>query len=55
AGAQLARLSVAAVGVGVGVRPGPGWRVTSVKRLRRLAELVGEGPPGCGSDWPTEP
>jgi hypothetical protein len=53
AGAQLARLGVAAVGVGV--RGGPGWRVTSAKRLRRLAELVGERPAGCESDWPVQP
>jgi hypothetical protein len=52
AGAQLARLGVAAVSVGV--RGGPGWRVTSVKRLRRLAELLGEGPTGCGTDWPVQ-
>ncbi len=50
AGAQLARLGVAAVSVGV--RGGPGWRVTSAKRLRRLAELVGETPPGAGVAWP---
>jgi hypothetical protein len=50
AGAQLSRLSVAAVDVGS--RGGPGWRVTSVKRLRRLAELLGVPPPGSGPDWP---
>jgi hypothetical protein len=50
AGGQLARLGVTAVDVGS--RAGPGWRVTSVKRLRRLAELIGAPPPGCGSDWP---
>jgi hypothetical protein len=50
-GSQLARLGVAAVDVGV--RGGPGWRVTSAKRLRRLAELVGEAPPGSGDNWPT--
>lgn len=50
AGAQLARLGVAAVAVGV--RGGPGWRVTSVKRLRRLGELVGSPPDGSGHDWP---
>ena len=38
-GAQLARLGLAAVSIGV--RGGPGWRVTSVKRIRRLAELLG--------------
>ncbi|MGX7681370.1 hypothetical protein ACSMXN_20990 [Jatrophihabitans sp. DSM 45814] len=51
AGSQLAKLGVAAVEVGM--RGGPGWRVTSLKRLRRLAELVGEAPPGAGNDWPT--
>jgi hypothetical protein len=52
AGAQLAKLGVASVAVGV--RGGPGWRVTSVKRLRRLAELIGEPPVGAGRDWPTQ-
>jgi hypothetical protein len=50
AGAQLARLGVAAIDVGI--RGGPGWRVTSAKRLRRLAEIVGAAPDGSGSDWP---
>jgi hypothetical protein len=50
-GSQLARLGVAAVDVGI--RGGPGWRVTSAKRLRRFAELVGEAPLGSGSNWPT--
>jgi hypothetical protein len=50
AGGQLARLGVAAVDVGS--RAGPGWRVTSVKRLRRLSELIGAPPAGCGPDWP---
>ena len=50
AGAQLARLGVTAVEVGS--RVGTGWRVTSVKRLRRLAELIGAPPAGCGPDWP---
>lgn len=49
-GAQLARLGLAAVSIGV--RGGPGWRVTSAKRVRRLAELLGEAPDGAGSDWP---
>jgi hypothetical protein len=51
AGSQLAKLGVAAVDVGS--RGGPGWRVTSVKRLRRFAELVGPPPDGAGRDWPT--
>jgi hypothetical protein len=51
AGAQLAKLGVAAVAVGI--RGGPGWRVTSAKRLRRLAELVGEAPAAADHDWPT--
>ena len=50
AGAQLARLGVAAVSLSQ--RPGPGWRVTSVRRLRRLVELVGEAPDGGRDDWP---
>jgi hypothetical protein len=50
AGRQLAGLGVAAVDVGVKGRPG--WRVTSAKRLRRLAELVGEPPTQAGPDWP---
>jgi hypothetical protein len=50
AGGQLSKLAVAAVDVGP--RGGPGWRVTSAKRLRRLAELVGEPPAGAGRDWP---
>ncbi|MDT4944772.1 MAG: hypothetical protein QOH14_1505 [Pseudonocardiales bacterium] len=49
AGAQLSRLGVAAVSV---ARGGPGWRVTSVKRLRRLVELLGEPPRGGDADWP---
>lgn len=53
AGAQLARLGVAAVSLAQ--RGGPGWRVTSAKRLRRLAELLGEAPPGAGAAWPTPP
>jgi hypothetical protein len=46
-GGQLAKLNVAAVDVGV--RGGPGWRITSAKRLRRLAELIGEPPAGAQS------
>jgi hypothetical protein len=50
AGAQLARLGV--TGVSLGSRGGPGWRVSSAKRIRRLAELVGEHPEGAAGDWP---
>lgn len=49
-GAQLSRLGLA--GVSIGHRGSPGWRVTSAKRLRRLAELLGEPPEKCGRDWP---
>jgi hypothetical protein len=49
-GAELSRLGVAAVSVGP--RGGPGWRVTSAKRLRRLAELIGIPPVGAGDNWP---
>ncbi len=53
AGAQLARLGVAALSLSrrAGGR-GPGWRVTSARRLRRLVELLGPPPDGCGADWP---
>ncbi len=50
AGAQLARMGLTAVSLTQ--RPGPGWRITSAKRLRRLAELVGEPPAGGELDWP---
>ena len=50
AGGQLARLGVTALDVGV--RGGPGWRVTSVRRLRRLAELIGRQPDGAEGNWP---
>jgi len=50
AGAQLARLNLTAVDIGL--RGGPGWRITSAKRLRRLAELIGEPPSGGEQDWP---
>jgi hypothetical protein len=50
AGGQLARLGVTALDVGI--RGGPGWRVTSVRRLRRLAELIGRQPDGAEGDWP---
>ncbi len=49
-GAQLARLGLAAVSLAQ--RAGPGWRITSTKRLRRLGELLGEAPPGAERDWP---
>jgi hypothetical protein len=49
-GAQLSRLGVAAVSIVQ--RGGPGWRVTSLKRVRRLAELVGAAPDGSGNNWP---
>lgn len=49
AGAQLSRQGLAAVSLSQ--RPGPGWRITSAKRLRRLAELLGPAPDGA--DWPT--
>jgi hypothetical protein len=52
-GAQLARLGVAAVSIAQ--RGGPGWRVTSLKRIRRLAELVGVPPQGAGDNWPAVP
>ena len=44
-GAQLARLGIAAVSI-TARAGGPGWRITSAKRLRRFAELVGEPPAG---------
>lgn len=51
AGAQLSRLGLA--GVSVTRRGGgPGWRITSARRLRRLAEVVGEPPDAAGPDWP---
>lgn len=49
AGAQLSRLGVAAVSIGA--RGGPGWRITSAKRLRRFVELVGAPPVGAGPSW----
>jgi hypothetical protein len=50
-GAQLSRLGVAAVSIAQR-GGGPGWRVTSLKRLRRLVELLGEPPNGGDQDWP---
>ncbi|MEO9139070.1 MAG: hypothetical protein ABI345_08385 [Jatrophihabitans sp.] len=49
-GAQLSRLGVAAVSLAQ--RGGPGWRVTSARRLRRLIELLGPAPLGGAGDWP---
>lgn len=50
AGAQLARLGVAAVAL---TRRGrPGWRVTGTRRLRRLGELLGPAPEGATHEWP---
>jgi len=49
-GAQLSRLGLAAVSVSH--RGGPGWRVTSAKRIRRLTELLGAAPDGAGAAWP---
>jgi hypothetical protein len=51
AGAQLARLGLAAVSL-TQRGGGPGWRVTSARRVRRLAELLGEPPLGAAADWP---
>jgi hypothetical protein len=50
AGAQLSRQGLAAVSLTQ--RPGPGWRVTSAKRFRRLVELLGPAPPGGEQHWP---
>jgi len=50
AGAQLSRLGVTAVSIAQ--RGGPGWRVTSLKRLRRLVEMLGAPPPGGEQAWP---
>lgn len=54
AGAQLARMGVPAISLAHprGVHTGPGWRVSSAKRIRRLVELVGPAPIGCEDDWP---
>lgn len=50
AGAQLSRLGLAAVSLSQ--RGDSGWRVTNAKRIRRLAELLGEPPPGSEELWP---
>ena len=49
AGAQLARLGVAAASISV--RGRCGWRVTGARRLRRLGELVGAAP-APALQWP---
>lgn len=49
-GAQLSRLGVAAVSISH--RGGPGWRITSAKRIRRLVELLGPAPEAAADDWP---
>jgi hypothetical protein len=49
-GAQLSRRGLAAVSISY--RGGPGWRVTSAKRVRRLIELLGAAPPGGENAWP---
>ncbi len=49
-GAQLSRLGLAAVSISA--RGGPGWRITSLKRIRRLVELLGEAPAGAEQMWP---
>jgi hypothetical protein len=51
-GAQLARLGL--VAVSLAQHPGPGWRVTSRRRLRRLVEVLGEPPDDAGSAWPLQ-
>jgi hypothetical protein len=51
AGAQLARLTMTAVALTTR-GGGPGWRIASERRLRRLAELLGEPPDGALRDWP---
>jgi len=51
-GAQLSRLGVAAASIAQ--RGGPGWRVTSMKRIRRLVELLGEPPLGGEGSWPRQ-
>ena len=49
AGAQLSRMGLAAVSLAG--RGGPGWRITSAKRIRRLAELLGPAPVGAEAVW----
>jgi len=52
AGAQLSRLGLAAVSV-TKRGGGPGWRISSARRMRRLAELVGNAPRDAGENWPS--
>lgn len=49
AGAQLSRMGLAAVSLAG--RGGPGWRITSAKRIRRLGELLGAAPAGGQAAW----
>jgi hypothetical protein len=51
AGAQLAKLGLTAVSL-THRAGGPAWRIISAKRLRRLAELLGEPPSGAATNWP---
>ena len=54
-GSALAAAGVAAVFVGARAE-GPAYRVTGRRRLARLAELVGQPPPGVPGDaWPAGP
>jgi hypothetical protein len=48
-GAQLSRLGLAAVSLSH--RGGPGWRISSARRVRRLAELLGQAPDGGEDHW----
>lgn len=48
-GSQLSRLGLAAVSLAA--RGGPGWRITSAKRIRRLGELLGPAPEGGTAAW----
>jgi hypothetical protein len=48
AGAALAALGITAISVS----RNPGWRVVGQRRVVRLAEIVGERPPGAGEEWP---
>jgi hypothetical protein len=50
AGAELSRLGLSAVSLTQ--RRASGWRVTSARRIRRLAELLGDPPPGGAHRWP---